>query len=199
MDLKLIFAILASVTALIAYFPYIRDMLAKKTKPHVYTWLIWLLTQGTAALGIFYGGGNWGGLYLAVMCVEIIVVFLLSFKYGTKNITKGDTIILVSALIAIFVWWQLKQPLLSVFMVSAIDVIGYIPSFRKSFKDPWSETLVSWFLFALANILGILALGSYNLLTTTYLISIFIANTSLFLFCFLRRHLIKPRENLIIT
>ncbi len=191
MELKILFSILASIIALIAYFPYLKDIFSQKTKPHAYTWFIWMLTQGTATLGVFYGGGSWGGLYLGIMTVEVIVVFLLSLKYGTKNITKGDTIILIAALIAIFIWWQLKQPLLSILMVSAIDVLGYVPSFRKSYKEPWSETLISWLLFAVANILGILALSRYNLLTTTYLTSITIANMSLFLFCFFRRNFVK--------
>jgi hypothetical protein len=57
MDIKSIFSALASVIIVIAYYPYIRDIFLKKTKPHIYTWLIWAITTGTATMGLWQGGG----------------------------------------------------------------------------------------------------------------------------------------------
>lgn len=193
MDTKIILTIIATVIGVAAFFPYLKDTFSLKTRPHSYTWLIWAITQGTAVFGIWYGGGGWGALNLTVGIIFVIAVFLFSLKYGTKNITKSDTAILIAALLAIVVWWQLDKPLISVIMVSAIDVIGYIPSFRKSYHEPWSETLISWILFSVSNILAILALSEYNLLTVTYLTAITSANVALFLFCFFRRRFVpKP-------
>jgi len=121
-------------------------------------------------------------------------VFFFSLRYGTKNITRSDTIILITAFLAIIVWWQLHQPLLAVLMVSVIDLLGYIPSFRKSYKEPWSETLISWAAFVASDIFALLALSKYNLLTMTYIISIIIANFGLFIFCLFRRSFVsKPK------
>lgn len=72
-------------------------------------------------------------------------------------------------------------------MVSLIDVLGYLPSFRKTFEEPWTETPLSWLIFAAANVFSILALREYNLLTLCYLISITAANITLLAICFLRR------------
>ena len=194
MNLKIISTIIATVIGIVAFLPYFRDIFLLKTKPHAYTWLIWSITQSTAVFGIWYGGGSWGALNLTVGTIFVIVIFLFSLKYGTKNITKSDTVILIAALCAILVWWFLDQPFISVIMVSAIDVIGYVPSFRKTYFEPWSETTVSWFLFALSNVFAMLALSEYNFLTMTYFIAITLANISLFAICFLRRQLIpKPK------
>jgi hypothetical protein len=46
MDMKFWFAIAAAMVGIAAFLPYLRDMLARKTRPHAYTWLIWILTQG---------------------------------------------------------------------------------------------------------------------------------------------------------
>ena len=124
----------------------------------------------------------------------VVAVFFFSLKYGTKNVTKSDTIILVVALSAIFVWWQLHQPLLAIIIVSIIDVLGYIPSVRKSYAEPWSETLVSWFAFALSDVFALLALKEFNFLTATYLIAITAANIGLFLFCLVRRSFVYKPE-----
>lgn len=195
MDTKIFFAILSVLCGLIAFAPYLLDIFKFKTKPHIFTWLIWAITQGTATFAIFYGGGGVGGIELLVGTILILAVFLFSLKYGTKKITKTDAIVLFFALLAIIVWWHLEQPVLSVFMVSFIDIAGYIPTFRKSYRDPWDETLISWLLFAVSDIFSIFALSEYNLLTTVYLISVGSANMCLFTFCFIRRYFVqKPEE-----
>ena len=195
MNIKIFFAIVAVVIGLISYYPYTRDIFSGKTKPHIYSWLIWTITQGTAMVAIFYGGGIWGGLELAMGTIFNIAVLVFCLKYGTKNITRGDTAVLIIALLAILVWWQFKMPLISVLMVSVIDFFGFIPSFRKSYQEPWSETLSSWILFSTANIFSILALSQYNLLTMTYLIMITIANMGVFFLCLFKRPFVKKPEN----
>lgn len=193
MNIKIILTTIATVVGVVAFFPYLRDIIRLKTKPHAYTWLIWAITQTTAVAGILHGGGGWGSLNLIIGTFFVICIFLFSLKYGSKNITKGDSIILTIALCAVLAWWKLDNPVLAVIMVSIIDVLGYIPSFRKSYQEPWSETLISWVLFSISNILAVLALSEYNLLTVTYLAAITLANLSIFLLCFLRRFFIpKP-------
>ncbi len=191
MNIKILFASLAIIIGLISYYPYLRDLFSLKTQPHIYSWLIWTITQGTAVVAIYYGGGFLGGSELAMGCIFNVIILIFSLKYGTKNITKTDTIFLVFALLAILVWWKMKMPLVSVFMVSAIDLLGFMPSFRKSYQEPWSETLSTWLLFSVANIFAILALSEYNLLTMTYLILITFGNIGIFLICFFRRPFIK--------
>lgn len=194
MNIKIIFSIIACIVETVSFFPYFKNIFSKKTKPHIYSWLIWTLTQGTAATGIWYGGGGWGGLGLSLATLLVFCIFLLSFKFGTKNITKSDTIVLATAVTAIIVWWQLKNPVLAVLMVSAIDMLGYIPSFRKSYFEPWSETLTTWIGFIIADIFAIAALKNYNLLTLSYLVALLIANPILILICLVRRPVV-PRSS----
>ena len=55
--MKLIFGTLSGIIVVIGYIPYLKDILRGKTKPHVYTWFIWIITQGIALSGLLYGGG----------------------------------------------------------------------------------------------------------------------------------------------
>ncbi len=187
MDPKIIFAVVSILLGTYAFFPYLRDTIRGKTQPHSYTWLIWSLTQGTAAFGIFYGGGGIGGLAFAIGAVFVFITFLFSLKYGTKNITSFDTILLIVALLAIFLWWYFKDPFISVLLVCIIDIVGYFPSFRKSYQEPWSETLLAWGCFIVGNSFALLALREYNFLTMGYIISISVANLLLILICVVRR------------
>lgn len=194
MDIKLFFAIASVIVLVIGYYPYFRDIFRKTTKPHAYTWLIWAITQGTATAAAFYGGANWGVMSLAGGTVLVVFVFLLSLKYGTKNITRSDTGILLLALLAIVVWWLTKNPLLSVLMVTAIDGMGYIPTLRKSWEEPWSETLTFWLAMAAVSVLTILSLGEINWLTAPYLVVLAVLNILVLVVCILRRKSVpKPQ------
>lgn len=191
-DLKLVFAIVSVLVAVVwGYLPYFRDIFLKKTKPHAYTWLIWTITEGTAVAGLWYGKGGWVTFAMAIVVILVFIIFLLSLRYGTRNITKGDTVILIAALLAIVVWWQLRNPLLAVAMATTIDFFGYLPSFRKTFEEPWTETPSSWAIFAFSSLLSLLALNQYNFLTLTYIVMTIIANTALFIMCLLRRKVIS--------
>ena len=185
--IKTISAILSVIIGTVAFYPYIRDIFLKRTQPHSYTWLIWGLTQGVAVAGLWYGNGGLGALELTVGTALVFVVFLFSLKYGTKNITRNDTIVLIIAFLAIFVWWQLDNPVLAVIMVSVVDAVGFIPSIRKSWVEPWSETISSWALFSIGNLFAIIALADYNLLTLTYLITITVGNIAILMICVWRR------------
>lgn len=193
MDIKLTLGILSSIVLLGAYVPYIRDIFAKKTKPHIYTWLVWAITQGTGTLALWYGGGGFAAITLFVGLLLVLVVVLLSLTYGTKNITKGDTFVLIAALAAIVVWWQLNNPLLAVLMVSTIDGLGYIPTFRKSFAEPWSETVLFWVAISFSYALALFANSEYNVLTVTYITTQMLADIAIVVLCLTRRRVVpKP-------
>lgn len=193
-DWKTVAAVASQVVGVACFIPYIRDMLAGKTKPHAYTWLIWCLTFGTAAAAIWHGGG--GGILAVGMAVNVVLVFavfLLCFKYGTKDITRSDTIALIAAIAAIFVWWGLDNPLLALLLATLIDLVGYWPTYRKSWKDPWSEGIPAWVGYTLAPALTLLSLVSYNWLTTTYSAATLIANGLLIVLLVVRRRTVaKP-------
>lgn len=171
------------------FVPYFIGVLKRKNTPHAYTWLIWAVTQGTATAGVLAGaGGVLAAMNLGIGATACGVIFLLSFKYGTKNITKGDTLVLAAALLAVLIWWQLESALLAVIMVTLIDALGYLPTYRKIWREPYSENITSWTLFAISPALSLLALYEYNALTIPYLAMIMAANTLLVALALLRRH-----------
>lgn len=196
LDYKLIVSLIATALTAYGYYPYIRDIFLKKTTPHLYTWMVWVITYGTATIAIWRGGGKFGTISMAIGAVLVLTVCLLSFKYGSKNVKRSDTFSLVAALAAIAVWWGLDNPFLAVLMVSTIDGIGYIPTFRKSFEEPWSETLLFWFIMAAINVLLLISLAEYNFLTVAYPITLVVANSTVWSICFFRRKGIAKPVNI---
>lgn len=187
MEIKFVFAFFSTVLGVMGFAPYIRGIWKKTLKPHIFTWIIWAMTTGTAMAGLLYGDAGIGAIPVVISFCLIIVVIVLSIPNASRNISKSDLTVLLFAILAIFVWWILDSPLYAVLMVSFIDVIGYIPTFRKSYHNPLTEVISSWVFFFLADGMALLALETYNLLTVSYLLSISIANLALLIFLLIRK------------
>ncbi|MCL4392212.1 hypothetical protein M1413_02655 [Patescibacteria group bacterium] len=187
MDIKFFFGVIGGILNVISFVPYLLDIFRGKTKPHSYTWLIWSILQTMGTIAIFLNGGGYGALGLAIGALFCIFIFFLSLKYGTKNIVRFDTVLLVGALLAVVVWILTKNALYSVILVSAIDFTGYLPTARKGYEEPESETISLYFMNALTDILGLLALSAYSVTTVLYPAVLLFSNSSLVVLLSLRR------------
>lgn len=191
--IKLATSAVATILTVGFYYPYIKDIVRGKTQPHLYSWLIWLITQGTALAGMWYGGGGFGVVNVLIGWCIVFAVFMLSFWYGTRNVTSGDMVVLIMALFTIVIWWMLHAPVLAVLLAASIYMLGYVPTYRKSYDDPWSETYLYWVGMMVSEFLLLFSLRQYNVLTTSYVIVVCVANTAMvFLLAIRRKHIPKP-------
>ena len=175
-DIKFILAVISSFLAITAFSLYIKDILKNKTTPHLYSWLIWSILQGTAAVAIIQGDGGFGAMNIIFSTLFCTSILLLSCKFGTKNITTYDTVCLIGSLLAIVIWIFTKDPLYSVILITVIDFVGFIPTYRKSFAEPNTETLSTYIINTVGDILTVLALSTYSLTTVLYPASLVITN-----------------------
>lgn len=168
MEFKTFVTFLVIALSLAGYAPYIWDILKDKTRPHVFTWLTATLTAFIAwALQILGGAGvgSWPMLVVTILCV---CVLLLSVWRGTKDITKSDVVCLVLSLVGLYLWLIVKQPILSVILITTAEVISYVPTVRKSWRNPYNETLALYQISMFRHALAIVALERINLLTALY-------------------------------
>jgi uncharacterized protein with PQ loop repeat len=186
-DIKLLIGIFAGTIGALSFIPYFRDIFLHKTKPHIYTWLIWSLLQGTSVFIMLYGGAGIGVLPFVIGTILCGSIFILSLKYGTKNITLFDTICLIGALVALIFYIFLHNSLLSIILVSIIDFIGFIPTFRKSYVEPKTETASTYIVSAVSSVLAIGALLNYSVITILYPATLILTDTTCWLIIVLRR------------
>ena len=188
--IKIVFAILSVVASISCFIPYIRDIRKGVTKPHMYSWLIWTILQFTSAIIIFSKGGELGALSISVGAILCGYIFILSFKNGTRNINLFDKICFLGSLFAISIWLLLDNALISVILLSVIDFVGFLPTIRKSYFDPNSETALTYVLSVFSGAFAIIALSEYSYTTLIYLISIVITNTLCTTVIVVRRNII---------
>jgi len=170
MDLKILLGAVAASMALLSSFLYIRDIFRGNTKPHTYTWLIWAIVTTIAFLGQWVSGGGPGSWATGVAAVVTIFTLLLSLKggYGTKDITNFDKACLALALVAMLPWLLAESVLWSVILATAIDLIAFFPTMRKTWHAPYSESLGSMYADAVKHSLSIVSMSSYSFVNVIF-------------------------------
>ncbi len=187
LSIKEIVGAIAVFLTFAGYVPYIRDTIAGKTKPHVYTWFLWSLVTAIAfglQISDKAGPGSLVTLAAAIVC---FFIFILGFRIGKKDITKSDTIFFLLALVALAMWLFAKQPVISVLIVSTIDMLAFAPTIRKSWDKPYTETLLSYEINTFRFALALYALSHYSIITTLYPLTWVIANGFFSIFLIYRR------------
>jgi hypothetical protein len=168
-SLKQIVSIIAVALTFIAYIPYYRDIIKGKTHPHIYSWALWaLLTILIVALQI-KGGAGAATFVTAAAGLLCIGVIILGLKYGKRDITKSDTVVAILALIAIGFWLIANQPVISILLTVLADLLAFIPTVRKSWHKPHTETLSLYLTNTLRFSLALFAVQEYTILSSLWL------------------------------
>ena len=175
--MKETFAIVATVFAILGNISYLRDVLAKKVRPHPYTWFVWTIVSGVTFFGQLAKGAGIGALPTGVAETFTLLIFLFSLQYGFKHVTKTDTYFLIFALVGLIPWIIFKDPTISIIVVVTIDLIAFIPTLRKTWGDPSTEAPALYSMNVARHILTLFSLQTYNIATTLHSIAMIVINS----------------------
>lgn len=166
---KIIASTLASGIAIVAYIPYLIDMFKGKNKPHLYTWIsIFLITSIVAYIQVI-GGAGVGAIPTILGVIIDGVILFYCFRFGTKDIVFIDKVCLALSMIGVVAYAILNdKPVVSLIIVTIAEVISFVPTFRKTRNDPYSESLTSYYFLMAKLVLILVALQNYNILTISY-------------------------------
>jgi len=187
MDLQNSIAIIAIILSFVGSGIYIWSILQGKTKPHFYTHFVWAILTFIAFFAQIHDKGGAGAWATGATAFTILVTAILTLKYGTKDITRGDKISLIAALLAIIPWILTDTPLWSVILITVIDLLAYYPTLRKSWNSPHEEALLAYTIGTVKFSLSVISLSNFTIITTLYPVAIIIANILLISICLWRR------------
>ncbi len=104
--------------------PYIRDIFLLKTKPERASWFIWTVL-GFISFFSQYAKGATNSLWLtAGQTCAVLIIVILSIKYGVGGFTKRDIRALIGAGVGLALWYLTKEAAWAIFFVIAVDSIG---------------------------------------------------------------------------
>lgn len=162
-DRFLITGALAGVITFIAFIFYGYDTLKGISSPNPATWVVWWV-EGVLILSSSWEGGARETLIPTVVAqIGFSVMVLLLWKYGAKW-SVLDKRCLVAALLSVIPWIITNDPVWTLMITLAIDLLGAWPTWKKAYHDPSSEGAlpgkIAWALFALASIVNVFAINN---------------------------------------
>lgn len=170
-------ALIASLLAIVGNVPYLSDIVRKKVQPHPYTWFVWSIVSCIIFFGQLAKGAGVGAIPTAASEIFTIIIFFFSLKYGFKKIRHLDTFFLIVALLGIIPWILTKDPTISVIIAVSIDFIAFLPTIRKTWIHPKTETPVLYSMNVCRHILMLFSLQAYNIATTLHSIVMITTNS----------------------
>ena len=177
---KEILSAIAIALTFAAFVPYIRAILDGTTRPHVFSWVIWGSTTFVGFLAQIEGKTGVGAWPIGVSgSITLFIACLAYVRRADITITKSDWLFFISALSSLPLWYVTSDPLWAVVILTIVDVLGFGPTVRKAYSFPHSESLLFFALFAVRNVLVILALESYSVTTVLFPAVIAVACVSL--------------------
>jgi hypothetical protein len=179
MDWHEIVAIVSGIITAVAVVPYVRDMLRSTTRPNLVTWGLWLLIQSVLIAAQFSAGASWSVVLPLVEMVTVGIVFVLGVVgYGYKKYGWLD-IVCFSLVIAALILWQITdQPVVALILSVVADFVAVIPTLKKSYLDPTSETPSAYLLVVIAAFLAGISTTLIDLPNLIWPVYIFALNGS---------------------
>ncbi len=158
--MKSFLSVLAGLTFLYAFFPYIRAIMCEETRPRKATWLIWMLGDVITVAGMLAKHTISGQLVAAIIGAG--TVFLLSLKYGESGWTKRDKICISIAVLAIVSWQYLGESNAGVALGLFALVVAAWPTYVSAWEKPENEDRKGWIIFEISSLLAVLAIPHWT-------------------------------------
>lgn len=158
MSIVQIFGAVSTVIALYCSVPYILAILNGKTRPHQFSWLVFVILNALTFLSQYFEGARLSVLISFAFFLGSVIIFVLSWKYGTRDTSRWDKSLLGFALVTIIVWIVTKDNALAIWLIILIDTAATGMTILKIRAQPDSEEPSPWILASIAYVFTCLTL-----------------------------------------
>ncbi len=186
-----IFGIAGSICVFIGYAFYISDIVRWHTKPHAFSWLPWWIMALITGIIQLQNYAGWSAIITLIGWLLMMGIFLLSCKFGTREMEKIDWILLGIAIIILTFWIFTGEWLISIWLICIVDTIAFYFTWKKSYKYPYAEDALSYSIWTLGFLFSFLAVENWIPVNWLYPGFLFFTEWSFTLFLLWRRKVIK--------
>lgn len=167
---------------------YFAGIFRGRIHPHAISWLIWGVLTTIAYFAQVSDDAGPGAWVMAASAICCSMIFLASFRKGNDvTITRTDWLALAGAFSALPVWYVTNDPLWSIVIVTFIDLVGYYPTFRKTYWKPYSEGLVLYLVVIVKASLSLAAMQHFSLTNILYPSAVIVFSSVFSIFILVRR------------
>ena len=193
--MKEFLSLIAGVIVLIGYAVYARDILAGRARPARSARLMFVILLIITLLQQNDLHGDWILALTASEAIGSLAILLLSLKKGVGGITKIDLACYILLIIDVSVWLTTKNSLLALHLSVIADLIAFMPTLIKTWRQPYSETAQFFIYGAVAAPLNILANGNYSYGVLLFPIYLGVANLAEVILIRFRQSQLSPKKS----
>jgi hypothetical protein len=192
-DIFPIVGVAAGAVAVADTLPYIRDILRGSTRPHRGTWLIWGVLAIVVCLSQRADGASWSLIMAGTQAVLTMLVFLLAVRRGEGGLNATELVMIAIAGGGVIGWILTDEPVVGTALVVTADLIGVAMMVPKTYRDPESETLLTFTLASLGGAPAAVAVGVLDISLLLFPIYYCLANGAIALLIDRRRRTLSSR------
>lgn len=169
--------ILSGVLSTFAYLPYIVDTIRGRTQPQRASWLIWSALGSIAFFSQVFEGAEQSLWFAGAQMSGTLIVFLLSILVGVgAYLSRRDVLVLLAASVGLVLWYFTDTAIYALAITICISLLGGTVTVAKAYRNPDSETLVTWATSCVASVFAILAVGRLDWVLMAYPLYLFALN-----------------------
>ncbi len=149
MNFASVAAVISGILGAYSSVPYVHAILNGKTKPHQFSWLVFFIMNGVTFLSQFLAGARLSAVLYGVFFIGSGIILLLSLKYGIRDTSKWDRLLLTLALMTITIWITTRSNSIAIWLTVFVDVIAESMLVLKIKHQPHSEDPKAWVVASL--------------------------------------------------
>ena len=152
-----------------SYVVGIREMFLGKYRPSTFSRVVWALiaVNNFAGVVLSHAGASavvLGGIFLA----GNIAICLVSFWKGTRTVGRLELLCLTLLLLSGLVWVFYRAPLVNLGISLFAHFIGGLPTYKRIWRHPKSESAGFWGFFFFASLLSVFATETLSFATLVF-------------------------------
>ncbi|MES2315334.1 MAG: hypothetical protein V4486_01210 [Patescibacteria group bacterium] len=177
------------------YYIYTRDMFKGATRPNLVSWFIWTLAPFIASYFQLKAGARFSVLPVFLAGFGPLLVIIASFWSKNKywKLSLFDIICGTLALLSLLLYIVTQNLAISIIFAILADAWAFVPTIKKSWTNPESETGILYFFAIISNIIGLLVIKDWSFTIYSFGAYLVVANI-IIVFVIYRKNIFPQKE-----
>jgi hypothetical protein len=157
-----VWGLLAGLTSSAGYIPYLRDAWRRTSDPDPVAWLIWTIEYGVLVAAQAAQHPPWPALCLSgLQLLGTAAVLAVLAARGGWRFSPGRCVLIGVTVVIMSVCWFEHAPGTAMCLALGAETGAMALVMFRAYNRPASETLLTWYAFALGGLLDLPALGGH--------------------------------------
>lgn len=193
MNLDIVLILISILLSIYGSYKYIYDTIKGTTRPNRVSQSLWAVAPLIGVGAAISSGADWMTTVRTFMAGFVpLMILIASFanKNGYWKTTKFDYFCGMFSIIALVLWLIIDLPVYAVLLAAIADLFAAVPTIKKSWTNPESETGIAYILSLISVLVILPTIKVFDIQNTAFQIYLILVNI-IIIFSIYRRRIFK--------